>query len=196
MRRLANVKKMSGEILATTEVTCDICCITNKLLKKCPRQKQTNYQIFEKKPKTIKNFGVWIRYDSRSGTHNMYKEYRELTRADAISACYLDLASRHRARFSNVHIIKVAEVAGEENVKRVYTKQFLVKFFFSPKASPISTNIFTAQTRTPRSSSPCPTVSSAPPRRPSTPSSRPPAPTPTSSKRVSLFPVWRSWPEL
>lgn len=100
LRRLANVKKMSGEILATTE-------------------------IFEKKPLTIKNFGVWVRYDSRSGTHNMYKEYRELTRANAINACYMDMASRHRARFSKIHIIKVAEVHGEENVRRASTKQFM-----------------------------------------------------------------------
>jgi large subunit ribosomal protein L18Ae len=35
--------------------------------------------VFEKNPNTIKNFGMWIRYDSRSGTHNMYKEYRDCT---------------------------------------------------------------------------------------------------------------------
>lgn len=42
--------------------------------------------IHEKRPMKIKNFGVWLRYDSRSGTHNMYKEYRELSRADAVNA--------------------------------------------------------------------------------------------------------------
>merc|ERR1711977_584014 len=31
-------------------------------------------------PRKVKNFGIWIRYDSRSGTHNMYKEYREMSR--------------------------------------------------------------------------------------------------------------------
>ena len=44
-------------------------------------------QIFEKKPEQIKNFGVWLRYDSRSGTHNMYREYRDLTTAGAITQC-------------------------------------------------------------------------------------------------------------
>ena len=83
-------------------------------------------QIFEKKSRSIKNFGVWIRYDSRSGTHNMYKEYRELTRSHAIAACYQDLAARHRARFSNIQIIKIAEVATKD-VRRAYTKQFLVR---------------------------------------------------------------------
>ena len=45
------------------------------------------FQIYEKKPLGIKNFGVWLRYDSRSGSHNMYREYRDLTVAAAITAC-------------------------------------------------------------------------------------------------------------
>ena len=44
-------------------------------------------QIFEKKPLRIKNFGIWLRYDSRSGTHNMYREYRDLTVAGAVTQC-------------------------------------------------------------------------------------------------------------
>jgi large subunit ribosomal protein L18Ae len=61
-------------------------------------------QISEKKPLKVKNFGIWLRYDSRSGTHNMYKEYRELSRADAVHACYQDMAARHRARFRSVQV--------------------------------------------------------------------------------------------
>lgn len=45
------------------------------------------FQIYEKKPLVIKNFGVWLRYDSRSGTHNMYREYRDMTVAAAVTAC-------------------------------------------------------------------------------------------------------------
>ena len=52
----------------------------------------------------IKNFGIWLRYDSRSGTHNMYKEFRELSRADAVKALYQDMAARHRARFRSIHV--------------------------------------------------------------------------------------------
>ena len=52
----------------------------------------------------MKNFGIWIRYDSRSGTHNMYKEYRELSRADAVRALYQDMAARHRARFRSIQV--------------------------------------------------------------------------------------------
>ncbi|KAF9584590.1 60S ribosomal protein L20, partial [Lunasporangiospora selenospora] len=100
MRKLKKVKKVNGEIVAINE-------------------------IFEKKPQQIKNFGIWIRYDSRSGTHNMYKEYRELTRVAAVEACYSDMASRHRARSRSIQVIRVAEVANVD-VRRPYIKQLLV----------------------------------------------------------------------
>lgn len=61
-------------------------------------------QITEKRPLKVKNFGIWIRYDSRSGTHNMYKEYREMSRTDAVEALYLDMAARHRTRFGSLHV--------------------------------------------------------------------------------------------
>jgi large subunit ribosomal protein L18Ae len=34
----------------------------------------------------------------------MYKEYRELTRADAVKSLYQDMAARHRARFRSIHV--------------------------------------------------------------------------------------------
>lgn len=52
----------------------------------------------------VKNFGIWLRYDSRSGTHNMYKEYREMSRTDAVEALYQDMAARHRTRFRSIHV--------------------------------------------------------------------------------------------
>lgn len=66
-------------------------------------------QIFEKSPLVIKNFGIWLRYDSRSGTHNMYKEYRDLTVTDAVARMYQDMAARHRCRGQSIQIIKVRE---------------------------------------------------------------------------------------
>ena len=60
--------------------------------------------LHEKHPEKVKNFGIWIRYNSRSGTHNMYKEYREMSRADAVESLYSDMAARHRARFASIHV--------------------------------------------------------------------------------------------
>ncbi|KAJ3046761.1 60S ribosomal protein L20 [Rhizophlyctis rosea] len=99
LKQVNKVKKASGEVVAVN-------------------------QIFEKKPKAVKNFGIWLRYDSRSGTHNMYKEYRELTRTDAVAACYQDMAARHRARFTSIQIIKVATVKAAD-VRRQYIRQIL-----------------------------------------------------------------------
>ena len=45
-------------------------------------------QIFEKKPTTVKNFGIWVRYQSRTGYHNMYKEYRDVTLNGAVEQMY------------------------------------------------------------------------------------------------------------
>lgn len=96
--RQTKVKRTSGEILALNE-------------------------IFEKNPLRVKNFGIVVRYDSRIGTHNMYKEYRDTTRVGAVQQLYQDLAGRYRARFRNIQIISVDEVKASD-VRRANTKQF------------------------------------------------------------------------
>jgi len=84
-------------------------------------------QIHEKKPQKVKNFGIWLKYDSRSGTHNMYKEYREMSRVAAVDALYQDMAARHRSRFRQVQILKVVEVEKADDIRRPYIKQLLTK---------------------------------------------------------------------
>ncbi|KAE8363850.1 ribosomal L18ae/LX protein domain-containing protein [Aspergillus caelatus] len=83
--------------------------------------------IPEKRHLKVKNFGIWIRYDSRSGTHNMYKEFREMSRTEAVEALYQDMAARHRARFGSIHILKVVEVDNVDSIRRPYIKQLLQK---------------------------------------------------------------------
>ncbi|KZT36726.1 60S ribosomal protein L18A [Sistotremastrum suecicum HHB10207 ss-3] len=101
LRQLKKVKKANGEIIGLNV-------------------------IHERKPLKVKNFGVWLRYDSRSGTHNMYKEFRELSRADAVKAVYQDMAARHRARFRSIQILRVAEIEKTPDIRRPYIKQLLV----------------------------------------------------------------------
>ncbi|KAI4155705.1 MAG: hypothetical protein LQ340_000820 [Diploschistes diacapsis] len=97
-------------------------------LQKLRKVKKANGEIIhEKRPQKVKNFGIWLRYDSRSGTHNMYKEYREMSRTDAVEALYQDMAARHRSRFRSIHILKVVELEKTEDVKRPYMKQLLQK---------------------------------------------------------------------
>merc|ERR1712205_179399 len=83
--RLCRVKKANGQIISLS-------------------------QIYEKSPAKVKNFDIWFRYESRTGTHNAYKEYRELALTDAISAMYQDMAGRSRAKAAAIQILKTAEL--------------------------------------------------------------------------------------
>ncbi|PHH90904.1 hypothetical protein CDD83_2281 [Cordyceps sp. RAO-2017] len=102
LRGLRKVKKATGEIVSVKT-------------------------LHEKHPQKVKNFGIWIRYDSRSGTHNMYKEYREMSRVDAVEALYADMAARHRARFRSIHILRVVELEKTDDIKRPYIRQLVTK---------------------------------------------------------------------
>ena len=99
LSRLKKVKKANGQIIACNE-------------------------IFEEDTSSIKNFGVWIRYQSRTGFHNAYKEYREVSMNKAVDALYEEMASRHRVRAPCLQIIKICQVA-DADAKRDNTIQFL-----------------------------------------------------------------------
>merc|ERR1712072_1649661 len=99
IRRLVKMKKANAEILSIRE-------------------------IFEAKPEKISKYGIWLRYDSRSGTTNMYKEYSALTANDAVGNMYQEMAGRHRARFRSIHIIKCQEISAAKCL-RPQTKQYL-----------------------------------------------------------------------
>lgn len=57
----------------------------------------------------------------------MYKEFREMSRTDAVDALYADMAARHRARFRSIHILRVVEIEKTDDIKRPYIKQLLQK---------------------------------------------------------------------
>lgn len=80
-------------------------------------------EIREKDPSTIKIYGVWLRYDSRSGTHNMFREYRSLTLNGAIDAMYSEMAGRHRARPRSIQIIRTGIIESKD-AKRANTMQY------------------------------------------------------------------------
>eukprot|EP00892_Ulva_mutabilis_P006357 jgi/Ulvmu1/4093/UM019_0072.1 len=98
LSRLRKVKKANGQILAINE-------------------------IFESKPTRTKNYGVWLRYQSRTGYHNMFKEYRDLTLNGAIEQMYTEMASRHRVRSHQLHIIKTVTIKAAD-CKRANIIQF------------------------------------------------------------------------
>merc|ERR1712070_880633 len=99
MHQMRKMKKTTGEILDVNE-------------------------IVEKNNRYVKNYGIWIKYNSRSGTHNMYREYRDVTLNGAIDTLYNDMAGRHRSRNKSIQIIKTATVAAKD-CKRTATLQLL-----------------------------------------------------------------------
>jgi large subunit ribosomal protein L18Ae len=98
MKRLCRVKKANGQIISCNEIS-------------------------EKTPTKVKNFGFWYRYESRTGTHNAYKEFRGMALTDAVNALYQDMAGRSRAKACAIQILKSAELKASE-CKRPIVSQF------------------------------------------------------------------------
>merc|ERR1719164_291332 len=89
MGRLCRVKRANGQIISVS-------------------------QIYEKSPERVKNFGIWFRYESRTGTHNPYKEYRELSLAAAVNALYQNMAGLSRTKAASIQILRTAQISASE----------------------------------------------------------------------------------
>lgn len=98
MHQMRKMKKTTGEILDVNE-------------------------IVEKNSSYVKNYGIWMKYNSRSGTHNMYREYRDVKLTNAIDTMYQDMAGRHRTLGRSIQILGTAIVA-DADCKRETTTQF------------------------------------------------------------------------
>merc|ERR1711884_683402 len=96
--RQHKVRKIQGEIISTSE-------------------------IFEKKTGSIRNYGIILRYLTRTGTVNMYKEYRDTTLCGAVSQMYMEMAGRHSANKESIQIIRTS-ILKDSDVKRNQTAQF------------------------------------------------------------------------
>lgn len=71
-----------------------------------------------------RNYVVDIAYYSqRCGYTRMVKEFRDVSKAGAVSQAYHDLASRHRARYHNIEVLEVKSIPNHE-VKRAAVSQF------------------------------------------------------------------------
>jgi large subunit ribosomal protein L18Ae len=98
MHQFRKMKKTTGEILDVVELS-------------------------EKNKRVVKNYGIWLRYSSRSGTHNMYREFRDVTLTGAVSQLYDEMAGRHRTRPRSIQIIRTATVAAKD-LRRLNPMQF------------------------------------------------------------------------
>jgi large subunit ribosomal protein L18Ae len=99
MKRQHKVRKIQGEIISTSE-------------------------IFEKKSNCLRNYGIFIRYLTRTGTINMYKEYRDNTLCGAVSQMYMEMSGRHSARGETIQIIRTS-VLNDSQLRRANVSQFV-----------------------------------------------------------------------
>ena len=56
----------------------------------------------------------------------LFREYRDVKVASAVTACYRDMAARHRARTGSVQIMRV-EIVPSNKCRRKNIKQFHVR---------------------------------------------------------------------
>ncbi|EMS66554.1 60S ribosomal protein L18a [Triticum urartu] len=78
-------------------------------------------EIFEKNPTTIENFGIWLRYQSRTGYHNMYNEYSDTTLNGAVEQMYTEMASRHcAASRSSRQPLSTPNICKRDNTKQFH----------------------------------------------------------------------------
>merc|ERR1719473_1246169 len=89
MKRLNKAKKSGGELLAVNE-------------------------LFDRAPTKVNNYGIWLRYQSRTNTHNMYKEFRDVTINGAVGQLYNEMAGRHRAQTGSIQIINTATLTSAQ----------------------------------------------------------------------------------
>merc|ERR1711981_1240819 len=71
-------------------------------------------EVHEKHPGCVKNYGIWIRYDSRSTSENMYREYRDISLPLAVTQMYREMAARHRARPGSIQVLRTKQVKSNE----------------------------------------------------------------------------------
>merc|ERR1712187_248327 len=81
-------------------------------------------ELFDTSPSKVSNYGVWLRYESRTDTHNMYKEYRDVTINGAMSQMLAEMSGRHRAQASSIQILKTA-VVPKDAIRRPHITQML-----------------------------------------------------------------------
>lgn len=99
LRRQLKTKSAQGQILAVNE-------------------------IFERRPNHVKTFGIVLRYESRTGNHNMYKEYRDVSLNGAVSQLHSEMAGNHRASPDTISIIRTAVLNKKDEIRRPRSNQY------------------------------------------------------------------------
>jgi len=91
--------------------------------------KQTNGDVISVKVVrdrkiAARNYSVsLVYYSQKCGYTSMVKEFRDVSKAGAVSQAYNDMAARHRARYAQVEVLGVKSIPDGE-CRRAWVKQF------------------------------------------------------------------------
>jgi large subunit ribosomal protein L18Ae len=94
-------------------------------------------EIIEDKNSFVKNFGIWIRYETRTGITNMFKEYRDNLTCGAVEQMYTEMAGRHKAKWNSIIILRVEKLNPHQCIRAQ------IKQFHNPKIKfPLTNSIY------------------------------------------------------
>ena len=71
-------------------------------------------EIHEKPTSVARNFGIFLKYRSRTGIHNLFKEFRDVTLKGAVSQMYNEMGGNYRIDAEKVTVINTVELKAEE----------------------------------------------------------------------------------
>ena len=129
LRKLKKVNKSNGQIIAVNEIFEEKPTVrpqSNPRFWAVARASPCLCRVAHLRPcvpQVVKNYGIWVRYQSRTGFHNLYKEFRDTTLNGAVEQMYDEMGGRHRVRAPCIQIIKTATIPNEM-CKRDNTTQF------------------------------------------------------------------------
>ena len=88
--------------------------LRNHKLKKSHGEIIKIQEIHEKEHLAAKNIGVFLRYKSRSGIHNLFKEFRNVTVKGAVNQLYSEMAGAYHIDNEKVQIINTVELEKDD----------------------------------------------------------------------------------
>ena len=71
-------------------------------------------EIFDSKKVAARNYGIFLRYRSRTGVHNCFKEYRDVNTAGAIQQMYNEMGGNYKCSSDRIEIIKTVELTKDQ----------------------------------------------------------------------------------
>ena len=74
-------------------------------------------EIFEAGKVKARNYGIFLKYRSRTGVHNCFKEYRDINLKGAINQMYNEMGGNYKANNERVEIIRTVEITNEKDLR-------------------------------------------------------------------------------